>query len=362
MRNAVLTRRARLAVPVAPAISAGPLAISGGRMWRLQEPSGRMYSIIRLDTRGGLKGYGEAGAAEAAEFKRILAQVQGREATSFEVLGLTGPLRGAVNVAMLDIVGRAAQAPVYQVLGGPTRHKARAIATVKNSNNVELAMEAGYRAFAVPLPTPLFPNSGKQYVNLVLSLWEELQKIGGDYVLDGAMRLTPGDAQMVAAALEKEHPLFLDEPCRLTQVRQVAKISEESVTPLGFGREVDSLDVFQDLLREQAVDVLRPTLQRLGISAIRRLGAMAETYYTAVAPFHDGGPLGTAAGLQLAASLPNFFALQVPRVSAAERQARDAMMSGWNEPVKDGFFELPTGPGLGVTVDEKALDRYEVKL
>jgi L-alanine-DL-glutamate epimerase-like enolase superfamily enzyme len=37
------------------------------------------------------------------------------------------------------------------------------------------------------------------------------------------------------------------------------------------------------------------------------------------------------------------------------------MLSGWNEPVKDGFFELPTGPGLGVTVDEKALGRFEVK-
>jgi len=361
MGKAILNRRVRLTAPVAAAISVGPLAISGGRLWRLREPSGRLYSVVRLDTRGGPRGYGEAGPVETAEFERVLGLLQGREANSFEVLGLTGPLRGAINVAMLDIVGRAAQAPVYQVLGGPTRHKARAIATVKNSNNVELARDAGFRAFSVPLPTPLFPNSGKQYVNLVLALWEELQKTGGEFVLDGAMRLTPGDAQMVAAALEREHPLFLDEPCRMTQLRQVAKISEESVTPLGFGREVESLAVFQELLREQAVDVLRPSLQQWGISAIRRVSALAETYYTAVAPFHDGGPLGTAAGLHLAASLPNFFALQVPRVSAAEREARDAMLSGWNEPVKDGFFELPTGPGLGVTVDEKALGRFEVK-
>ena len=145
-------------------------------------------------------------------------------------------------------------------------------------------------------------------------------------------------------------------------MRQVAKISDESVTPLGFGREFDTLEPFQDLLREQAVDVLRPSLHRLGISAIRRVSALAETYYTAVAPYHDGGPLGTAAGLQLAASLPNFVALQVPRVNAAEKKARGEMMSGWDEPIKDGFFELPTGHGLGVKVDEMALDRYEVKL
>jgi galactonate dehydratase len=241
-------------MPVAPAISAGPLAIAGGKLWRLREPSGRQYSVIRLDTRGGLRGYGEAGVVEVSDFRTALTQVQGKDATAFEVVKVAGPLRGAINMAMLDIVGKATQAPVYQVVGGPTRHKARGIATVKNSNNVELAHEAGFRAFAVPLPPPPFPNSGKQYVNLVLSLWEELQKSPGDYVLDAGMQLTPGDAQMVAAALEKEHPLFLDEPCRLTNLRQVAKISEESVTPLGFGRELDTLEPFFDLLREQAGD------------------------------------------------------------------------------------------------------------
>ena len=362
MRTALLARRARLLMPVAPAISAGPLALAGGKMWRLREPSGRLYSVIRLDTRGGVHGYGEAGVVEMPEFRAAMTALQGREATAYETVTLTGGLQGAVNMAMLDIVGKATQAPLYQVLGGPTRFKARAIATVKNSNNVELAHEAGFRAYSVPLPTPLFPNSGKSYVNLVMGLWEELQKTAGDFVLDGGMRLSPGDAQMVAAALEKEHPLFLDEPCKLTHLRQVAKIGEESVTPLGFGREFNTLEPFQDLLREQAVDVLRPSLHRLGISAIRRVSALAETYYTAVAPYHDGGPLGTAAGLQLAASLPNFVALQVPRVNAAEKKARSEMMSGWDEPIKDGFFELPTGHGLGVKVDEKALDRYEVKL
>lgn len=358
-------RRLRLAVPIVPAIATGTAALAGGKLWRVREPgSNRAYTVIRLQTRGGAKGYGEAGPVTDAEFQTALTALQGREATAYEVVQMPPSLRGAVNMAMLDLVGQLAKAPVYQVLGGPTRHKARALASVTAPNGIKAAQAAGFRAFSVPLPAPPFPNSGRAYVDQVMALWKEIQAqagAGAEIVLDGAMRLTPGDAQMVAAALERLHPLWIDEPCRLTNLRAVAKISEESVAPLGFGRDVESLAVFQDLMREQAIDVLRPSLQRLGISASRRAAVIAETYYTAVAPYHDGGPLGTAAGLQLAASLPNFFALQIPSVGAGERQARTDMMSGWGETVKEGYFELPIGPGLGVTVDEKVLDRLEVK-
>lgn len=104
------------------------------------------------------------------------------------------------------------------------------------------------------------------------------------------------------------------------------------MTPLGLRREFDPLEPFQDLLREQAVDGPRSSLHRLVTSAIRRVSAWAEAYYTAVDPYHDGGPvpLGTAAGLHLAVRLPTFVALR--------------------------------GHRLGVSVDERALDRSEFRL
>jgi galactonate dehydratase len=192
---------------------------------------------------------------------------------------------------------------------------------------------------------------------------EALRKAGGegaDFVLDGSGRLSPGDASSIAAELERFHLLWLDEPCRLANLGAVRKVTDESVTPLGFGRHIHHAGDFQDLLREEVVDVLRPPLALNGISQIRRMAALAETYYVAVAPHHDGGPVGTAAALHLAASLPNFFIQQIPLPEAEQdRRMRAEIVTASPEKVQDGFAPLPTGPGLGITVNEEALSKYK---
>ena len=150
---------------------------------------------------------------------------------------------------------------------------------------------------------------------------------GSDFVLDAAGNLTPGDASSLAAALERSHLLWFDEPCPLSNLSAAYRIASENVTPVGFGRFAAEAGVFQDLLRSDAIDVVRPDLGRHGITQVRRIAAVAEPYYVAVAPFHDGGPIATAAALHLAASLPNFFIQQVPcpgreRTAACARASR----------------------------------------
>ena len=65
------------------------------------------------------------------------------------------------------------------------------------------------------------------------------------------------------------------------------------------------------MLREDSVDIVRPDIGLNGISQLRRMAAIAEIYYVAMGPTHDGGPVGSAAALHLAASIPNFFIQQV---------------------------------------------------
>ena len=146
--------------------------------------------------------------------------------------------------------------------------------------------------------------------------------------------------------LERFHLLWFNEPCAATNMRTIQKISDECVTPLGFGRDISDPSIYQDLLREGVVDILRPDLQRTGIPTIRRIASLAETYYTAVAPNHEGGPVGTAIAIQLAASLPNFFIQHVP-VPAAEqdRRMRSELAGADIEAVRDGFLALPKRPG-----------------
>ena len=89
------------------------------------------------------------------------------------------------------------------------------------------------------------------------------------------------------------------------------------------------------------------------------MAAVAETHYVDIAPYHDGGPIGTVAGIHLAASLPNFFIQQVPQpLAARDRGMRMELTSGDRESAHDGFTSLLNRPGLGIDVDEKAMAKY----
>ena len=338
----------------------------------LREPvSGRTYSVVRLRTRAGVTGYGECARISHDDLEKARQAIVGRPATSFSVTRTQTALDGAITTAMIDISARIAKTPAYRLLGGPTRTKVRALASLNGSTDTELksslavAQQAGYRAFQVPLPAVTARNQGQAFDKSVRARMEGLRSAapsGSDFVLDGAGRLSPGDASSVAASLERFHLLWFDEPCSVVNLRAVSKISDESVTPIGFGRNIGDPAVFQELLREGVVDILRPDLQQNGIPRIRQIATLAETYYTAVAPNHQGGPVGTAASIHLAASLPNFFIQHVPMPSAEpDRQMRAELAGKEIETVRDGFLALPGGPGLGIEVNEAALERYKDK-
>lgn len=350
------------------------LEVSELQAYPLREPvSGRAYTVVKIQTKSGLTGYGECAAISADELARAKRILLGQQATAFELVRRRlmdlPALQGAVNVALLDLVGKHSKAPVYQVLGGPTRNKARAMAALAGDSNTALlaslkrAREAGFLAFVVPLPLLSALNQGQAFVQATVRRLESLRAAGGqevDFVLDGATALTPGDAASLSAALERFHLLWFDEPCRLSQLGAIRKLAAERVTPLGFGRDIQHAGEFQDLLREEAVDVLRPNVALHGVTQIRKMAALAETYYVAVAPHHQGGPIATAAALHLAASIPNFYIQQIPLPEAEQdRRMRGELASPPVETVQDGFASLPTGPGLGIAVNEEALERYK---
>ncbi len=348
-----------------------PLEMKELRAFAVREPvSGRRYTLLRLETRGGLKGWGECPETTERELAHARQLLAGMQPTAYEItwrkLSPVPRLRAAINMAQLDIVGQVAKAPVYQVLGGPTRTKARAMAAITGLTPTELltsmdtARKTGYAAFSVPIPPTEWRNQGQAYIFNVRGRMEILRKNAGpdsDFVLDGGGQLTPGDASSISAELERFHLLWLDEPCAVSNLGAVRKVSSENVTPLGFGRWLGQSGGFQDLLREEAVDILRPNVALHGISQIRRIAALGESYYVAVAPYHDGGPVATAAALHLAASIPNFFIQQIPAVADADKLMRTAI-AGDIERIKDGFAELNPAPGLGLQINEKALDKF----
>ena len=107
------------------------------------------------------------------------------------------------------------------------------------------------------------------------------------------------------------------------------------------------------------MDVVRPDIAHWGISSARRIGVLAEAYYVAIAPHHEGGPVATAAAIHLAASVPNFFIQHVPLpADPKDREMREALVPGGLESPHDGFLRVPLGAGLGIQVNESALEKY----
>jgi galactonate dehydratase len=229
------------------------------------------------------------------------------------------------------------------------------------ATSVHRAMDAGYRAFSFPIPSRDIMWRMQAYVDAIRKRFELLKSAAGpdtDFVLDASGTLTPGDAAFIATAFERDHMLWLDEPTEVLTNDALSRISEESVMPMGLGRHVHDVTTFQNLLRWGDVDILRPSMGMNSIPKIRRMAAVAETHYVAVGPYHNGGPIATVAAIHLAASLPNFYAQQVPLPWAKQDRAMRVELIGNHEQAEDGFAPLINKPGLGVELNEEALTHY----
>ncbi len=366
-------RAASSAVFAPAAAEDHPLKITQFHTWRVKEPvSNRRYTVVRLQSQGGVSGYGEGGPATAAEIGVARAATIDRRATESEfirsALRRTPALEAAVNNAMLDLVSRAKKVPIYQYLGGPVRYKARLLGhlegttSAESAASLERAKRQGIQAFttAAPLRDAMIPL--RAYVDLVRKHYADMQALAGnsaEWVLDAAGAMTPGDAASIAVALERSHPIWFDEPTAVTTPDALAKIVDESTMPIGLGRNMTDLAAFQSLLAGGSVNVVRPDLALNSLTKIRRVAALAETHYVGIAPFHNGGPIGSMAGIQLNASLLYAYAQQIP-VPASDRDAamRAEITSGMKEFGDNGFFALINRPGLGFEVNEKALDAW----
>jgi galactonate dehydratase len=366
-------------------------AITKISVFPLRQPQdGSEAVVIEIQTEAGMSGWGEAPAhpdlvSAVRAIEMCQDHLRGRDATAAASIAKSlddlrhqekgrelTRVKGAIDMALMDILGKLSRAPVYELFGGPTRNKARALASLRGTTEQQLfeslqrSIQAGFRCVSVPLVLPTGAREGRgayQPVRRLLERMREASKVEMDLVLDCGGRLSAAEATRLAQELETFHLLWLDEPCREFSHGVLAGVSAETVTPIGLGRDVENKAEFQDLLRAEAIDVLRPDIRRWGITELRKAAALAETYYVALAPRNSGGPIATAAALHLAASIPNFFLLEFPLPFAEEDLKVRSELSGADlETVQDGFVPLPRGPGLGVTVDRAALDRYRVKI
>ena len=162
------------------------------------------------------------------------------------------------------------------------------------------------------------------------------------------------DACRLAEELKPSKPMFIEEPCLPENVDCMVNIARSTTVPIASGERLFGKWQYRELLEKQAVSVVQPDLCHCGgIFEGRKIAAMAELYFASVAPHNPLGPISLAACLQLDACIPNFLVQEHP----GNPDKSDLGVGYIKEPfvLKNGFIELSNKPGLGVELDEEAL-------
>jgi galactonate dehydratase len=269
---------------------------------------------------------------------------------------------GAVEVACWDIVGKALGQPIYRLMGGALRDKIKAYAngwyTVERSPE-EFAAAAkrvvarGYRAAKLdPFGAGFYELERAEKLRSISLVEAVRDAVGPDFEIFIEMhgRFSPAVAVEIARELEPFKPGWIEEPVPPDNLRALKKVAEKVNIPVATGERLHTRFEYRELFELQACDIIQVDLtQTGGISEARKLAATAETYYMLLAPHNVSGPVGTVANLHLAACTPN-FKIQEHFNDFADAWTKEAV-SGYPE-VVDGYFSLPEGPGLGITLDE----------
>ncbi|MBI1390656.1 MAG: galactonate dehydratase [bacterium] len=265
---------------------------------------------------------------------------------------LTSALSG-IDQALWDIKGKALGVPVYELLGGPTRDRIRVYARGDSPERLIENKKAGFTTFktGVAKERPARIVETPAFVAHAAEAFARLREAAGpecDIGIDFHGAISPQTAKLLIKALEPYQPMFIEEPVNCQEADVMAEIARGTYLPIATGERIFTKWGFREILEKQAASILQPDLCHAGgITEVRLIAGMAEAFYAAVAPHNPLGPISLAAGLQIAASIPNFLCQE--QASLGEGYLKKPFE------IKNGYVDLPTGPGLGIELDEDQL-------
>jgi galactonate dehydratase len=277
----------------------------------------------------------------------------------------------AIEIACWDIMGKALDQPVYHLLGGPVRDRIKAYAngwyTVESTPEefhaaARRVIEKGYHALKLdPFGAGSYELTPEQ-LRHSLSLVEAVRDAVGpevEILVEMHGRFAPATAVAVSRELERFHPSWIEEPVPPENLKALARVTERVNIPVATGERIHLRHEFRELFELQAADIVQTDITMAGgISETKKIAAWADAYYMMMAPHNVGGPISTAAALHVAASVPN-FKIQEHFNDFAEAYVKE--VAPGNPEVVDGYFALPQGPGLGVTLNETVVEEHPRK-
>lgn len=281
----------------------------------------------------------------------------------------------AIDIALWDIKGKALGVPVYELLGGKTRDKVRVYASVMKvtEDNDELAKQykelkdMGFTAAKIFCNGPVSSKDGKGefYASRIEREVEKVricrEAVGPDFdfILEVHRGMTLPEAVAFGNAVEKYHPMVLEDPVQPDNVDTMAQVASKVNVPIATGERAIDLREFAVLMKRNACQYVRPDVCAVGgITTSKKICALAEANDVMVIPHNPLGPVSTAACLQICASIPNLGIQELPGFCLNGQE--DAMVKN---PLKfeNGCLLIPEGPGIGIELADNAEELYPAK-
>jgi len=244
-----------------------------------------------------------------------------------------------IDMALWDIAGKLYGVPVYRLLGGPTRDKIRMYPTPK-------AFKSGTGG---PWPWSGDPPDIKSLVKLVE---DARKKVGPDgcVMFDAHCSIPPPLLIQFANAIQSYDILFLEEPAVPGDINVFKRLKEQIRIPIALGERDRTIWGVIPYLTERCIDIFQPDCgQTGGISQMKKIATLCETFTVPIAPHCTMSELGLTASMHAAAAVPNFLIHEA--YLDGHLMPPGVAKKNW-EIDKDGYASLPQGPGLGVEMDE----------
>ena len=348
----------------------------------------RNWLIVRIQTDEGIEGIGESSMLSSDPIVEAVIQewsenyLVGKDPLAGQVhwtrlhqdnLGRGGRLYSTVlsgiDIALWDLRGKILGVPVYQLLGGPFRDKLRVYANGWYTNpaspeviaeEAKKVVDMGYTAmkfdpFGKIAYTTISPEEAQLSVDRVAAVREAVGP-NVDILIEVHARFNVYTAVGLAKRMEQYRPFWYEEPVSQENTNEMRQVRDRINIPVATGERLYLKFPFFDLVRNEAVDILQPDICNAGgITELYKIGAMAEAQHVMMAPHNTNSAVGTVASFHLDTSMPNFL-IQEYHAEFYEPHYFKVVQGLPRQ--KDGYVDLPEGPGLGISLDNELLDKH----
>jgi 2-dehydro-3-deoxyphosphogalactonate aldolase len=354
-------------------------------------PGGRNWLFIKLATDEGIVGLGErvSGGAtnldsQVALLKNLTEQfVIGESPFNIERIwqrmfasnhdyrhpGMDRtPAISAIEIALWDIVGKATNQPIYNLLGGRFHDKLRAYAYMpaegiwenpeKAGSVAERLLAQGYSACKIDPFMPVFPlprDIPLKELKHAANIFRHIRNAVGDELEVGIGthgQFSTSGAVRAAKVFEEYQPMWFEEPVPPEMVEEMARVAAQTSIPIASGERLATKYEFANLIEKKAAGIIQVDVGQCGgILEAKKIAGIAEAHHALIAPHMYVGPIGAAAAIQLDTCSPTFM-IQEFNVGPLHREL-------FVEPITvvDGYITPPTGPGLGLVLNEEVVER-----